>query len=72
MRKGDLRRMEVTRRKFGMLIGAAVAGSLAGAAWLAERLHCRRVLRAIEARRFPGRVRALADQEVREPGRWVG
>jgi hypothetical protein len=55
--------MELTRRRFGKLLAAAVAAWFAGLA---------RTARAGYRRLFPGRVRALDHAEVRKPGRWAG
>ena len=64
--------MEMTRRGFVAALGAAVAGTLAGATWLAVRLSPRRMVTAVRGRTFPGKLRPLRDEDIRTPGRWAG
>ena len=67
---GDLRSMDVTRRK---LMGglAAVATAVGLGLWqLARAASPRRCLRAVRCGKYPGRIVPMAD--IREQGKWSG
>ncbi len=64
--------MELTRRTFGKLIAAAGLATVSGAWRLTQRVLPRRVLRAVKAKMFPGRLRPLKAAEIKKPGRWRG
>jgi len=62
-----MRRRRVLR--LFLAIGATAAAPLLP---LLERLLPARVVHAIRCRRYPGPVDPLRDEEIREPGRWLG
>ena len=63
--------MELRRRDFIRLALAAAAAALGGA-WDLLRSGPKRVVRAVRARFYPGRVEDLDPGRVSRPGRWQG
>ncbi|MHC4816580.1 MAG: hypothetical protein ACYTF8_00780 [Planctomycetota bacterium] len=59
------------RRVLRLLLGVAAA-TAAPLLPVLERFLPARVVHAIRCRRYPGPVAPLRDEEIREPGRWLG
>ncbi len=64
--------MAMTRRRFGQATALVVTTVFAGGWGALRRSRPVQVVRAWRARRFPGRVQPLEDQEWRRPGPWAG
>lgn len=64
--------MEVKRRQFCLMIVSAAALCAAGMRWVATRSTPLRVVKALKARSFPGRLRPLDEEEIRKEGKWSG
>jgi len=71
LREGDLRRMELTRRKF-LQAAVAVLAVQCTVGWTWLRAAPARGVQAVRAGRYPGRLRPLDERELRRPGPWLG
>ncbi len=63
--------MELKRRTFIAVCGAALAATAGGWAWLRERPPVRWLV-AARAGRYPGPVKPLDETALKKPGRWLG
>jgi hypothetical protein len=63
--------MELKRRKFLAVCGAALAAAAGGWAWLRTKPPVRWLV-AARGGRYPGPVRPLDANEIKKPGRWRG
>ena len=64
--------MEVTRRKFGTTLVASFAALLAGAWRVGSAAAHARWLAVLRRGGFPGRLRPMAESEVKSPAKWRG
>lgn len=64
--------MEMRRRNFAKLIATAGLACLGAGLGLARRLVPTRVVRAVGATRFPGKVRKLDEAQILDSGKWKG
>jgi hypothetical protein len=64
--------MAMRRRRVLRLLLGLGATAVAPLLPLLERCLPARVVHAIRCRRYPGPVAPLRDEEIREPGRWMG
>ena len=72
MQEEDLRRMEMTRRRFCLMILSVAALCAVGVRWLAIHSVPQRFVKALKPRSFPGLLRPLDAEEVRKQGKWAG
>jgi len=63
--------MELKRRTFLGVCGAALAAAVGGWAWLRERPPVRWLV-AARAGRYPGPLKSLDERDLKKPGRWAG
>ena len=64
--------MAMTRRDFGKML-AAVTVALGAGLWpTIKKVVPVRFVRAVTTGRFPGRLRPLADADVKKPAPWSG
>ena len=66
--------MEITRRRFNIMILSVAALCVAGVRWFAGSMADKpaRFLKALKPSSFPGRLRPLDEAEVRTEGKWRG
>ena len=64
--------MEITRRGFCRMIASAAVLVVAGGCRFAARVLPRHFVRAVRVPVFPGRLRTLAEDEIKHPGKWSG
>jgi hypothetical protein len=64
--------MELTRRKFGKILAASAVAVLSGVWKVAGRMVPASFIRAVKAKSFPGRIRALDEAEVKGTAKWGG
>ena len=64
--------MELTRRKFGKILVASILAVLTGSWKLVGRMVPEGFTRAVKAKSFAGRIRALDAFEIKRPARWGG
>jgi hypothetical protein len=62
--------MEMTRRKFIEYMIKTAAAIAAGAWFVAEKVVPRRFIRAVRCRKYPGRLKQLAD--INNQSKWSG
>ena len=70
LRPGDLRDMEMTRRRFVRVLAGSLSAVGAGLCWVGQRVSPRRIVRAVRLGRYPGQVVPMGD--MRKQSRWSG
>ena len=71
LRNENPRRMELKRRKFIAVCGAALAAGAGGWTWLRRRPPLR-WFAAVRGVRYPGPGRPLDTDALKKPGPWLG
>jgi len=64
--------MEITRRKFNLLVASAAILYAAGTKWLSACPGPMRFMKVLNPKAFPGRLRPLNEAEIRKAGKWSG
>lgn len=64
--------MGISRRRFGVLLGAAGLLGIGGFRRLRTRLRETRFVCAVRHRVFPGSVRPLNRVQMKRPSKWAG
>lgn len=68
MQQGNLRGLEMTRRKFIQILAKTGAAIVTGILWIAS--APRRFVRALPVKKYPGALRPLED--IKGPSEWSG